>query len=95
MEIRTTEEARTNIEGFAVRYLDLQKQKKDLAEDEKALKQEFKEEGVPVGIVCAAMNRIKADKKKTDAEKFELATIQEWLEQNTQIDDDIGALIAK
>jgi uncharacterized protein (UPF0335 family) len=95
MEIRTTEEARTNIEEFTKRFLNLQMQKKALDQDIKALKDEFKEEGVPVGIVASAINKIKAQKKKSDSEIFEEDTIKEWLESNADIDNEIGALIAK
>lgn len=95
MEIRTTTEARANIESFAKRLLNLLKEKKSIDEDIKALKEEFKEEGVPVGIVTSVLNRIKAEKKKSDSEKFEEDTIKEWLEANTEIDNEIGILIAK
>jgi uncharacterized protein (UPF0335 family) len=95
MEIRTSEEARTNIEEFTKRFLNLQMQKKALDQDIKALKDEFKEEGVPVGIVTSVINKIKAQKKKSDSEIFEEDTIKEWLESNADIDNDIGALIAK
>jgi uncharacterized protein (UPF0335 family) len=95
MEIRTTEEARANIEEFTKRFLNLQMQKKALDQDIKALKEEFKEEGVPVGIVASVINKIKAQKKKSDSEIFEEDTIKEWLETNADIDNEIGALIAK
>lgn len=95
MEIRTTEEARTNIEEFTKRFLTLQMQKKALDQDIKALKEEFKEEGVPVGIVSSVINKIKSEKKKSDSERFEEDTIKEWLESNADIDNEIGALIAK
>lgn len=95
MEIRSTEEARRNIEEFARRFLNLQKQKKQIDEDIKALKQEFKEEGVPVNIVVAVINKIKQRKKKSDLEILEEETIKEWLESNKDIDDEIGELIAK
>ena len=95
MEIRSTEEARRNIEDFARRFLNLQKQKKQIDEDIKALKQEFKEEGVPVNIVVAVINKIKLRKKKYDLEILEVETIKEWLESNKDIDDEIGELIAK
>lgn len=94
MEVRTTEEARSNIENFSKRYIQVLMQKKALDEDIKALKEEFKEEGVPVGIVCSMLNKIKADKKKTDSQLFEESTIREWLEANADIDNDIGALLA-
>ncbi len=95
MEIRTSEEARTNIEEFTKRFISLQMQKKALDADIKALKEEYKEEGVPVGIVTAVINKIKAEKKKSDSEIFEEDTIKEWLQSNADIDSDIGALIAK
>lgn len=95
MEIRTTEEARTNIENFTKRLIELMKQKKVIDQDIKALKDEFKEEGVPVGIVSSVLNKIKSKKKKSDSERFEEETIQEWLEANPEIDSGIGELIAK
>lgn len=95
MEIRTTEEARQNIEAFSKRFLDLLKQKKTIDQDIKSLKDEFKEEGVPVGIVTAVINQIKREKKKTDSERFEEDTIKEWLQSNADIDNDIGELMAK
>jgi len=95
MEIRSSEEARANIENFAKRFGELQKQKKVIDQDIKALKEEFKEEGVPVGIVCSMFNKIKAEKKKTDSQIFEEETIKEWLEANAEIDDVIGELNAK
>ena len=95
MEIRTSEESRQNIEEFTKRYINLLKDKKRLDQDIKALKDEFKEEGVPVGIVTSVFNKIKAEKKKSDSEIFEEETIKEWLEANAEIDDGIGQLIAK
>lgn len=95
MEIRTTEEARANIENFTKRLIELMKQKKAIDQDIKALKDEFKEEGVPVGIVSSVLNKIKSKKKKSDSERFEEETIQEWLEANPDIDSAIGDLIAK
>ena len=93
-EIKTSEEARQNIENFTKRYLNLEEQKKELQEDIKALKQEFKEEGVPVQIVCSVINHLKKIKKKTDSQKFEEETILEWLMSNPEIDNQIGSLIA-
>lgn len=95
MEIRTTEEARANIENFTKRLIELMKQKKAIDQDIKALKDEFKEEGVPVGIVSSVLNKIKSKKKKSDSERFEEETIQEWLEANPEIDSGIGELIAR
>jgi len=95
MEVRSSDEVKANIEAFAVRLLNLFQEKKEIDEQVKDLKQEFKEEGVPVGIVVSAINKIKAEKKKTDAEKFEEETIKEWLLGNHEIDNKIGTLIAQ
>ena len=95
MEVRSSQEAREHIESFAKRLLNLQQSKKVIDQDIKALKEEFKEEGVPVGIVSTVVNRIKAEKKKTDTEKHELEVIQEWLETNDEIDNQITMLTSK
>lgn len=95
MEIRSTEEVKEKVLEFVTRLLNLEEEKKKLADDVKALKQEYKEDGVAVGVVVSAINQIKADKKKNDAEKFELATIKEWIETSVEADNQIGALTAK
>lgn len=95
MELRSSEEARENIENFTKRLLSLLQQKKDIDTDIKSLKQEFKEEGVPVSVVTSVINQIKKEKKKTDSEKFEEDVIKEWLEANADIDNSIGTLMAK
>lgn len=92
MEIRSSEEARESIENFTKRYANLLKDKRQIDADIKALKEEFKEDGVPVAIVTKVFNKIKADKKKTDAQRFEESKIQEWLEESVEIDDAIGEL---
>ena len=95
MEVRTSNEARENIENFSIRYLNLLLEKKKVDFDIKELKQEFNEEGVPTGKVASIINRIKADKKKSDSELFELEAMREWIESNSEIDDAIGQLGAK
>lgn len=95
METRTVDKAKENVENFAKRYLNLLLKKREIDQDVKALKDEFKEEGVPVSIVTSVINKIKVDKKKSDTEKFEMDVIREWLEGNVDIDNDIGVLIAK
>jgi len=95
MELRSSEESRTNVENFSKRYINLLKDKKNLDEDIKVLKDEFKEDGVAVSVVCSAINNIKKRKKKSDTEVFEEETIEEWLQSNIDIDDAISDLIAK
>jgi hypothetical protein len=95
MEIRTSEEARENIVNFSKRYLTLLLEKKALDLDVKALKEEFNEDGVPTSKVASIINRMKSDKKKSDAEIFEEEAIREWMENDPEIDDQVGQLIAK
>lgn len=95
MEVMSTEQAKENTENFAKRLITLQQAKKEIDQDIKALKEEYKEEGVPVQIVTSVLNKIKADKKKTDSQKFEFELITEWLSSNKEIDDGLGQLSAK
>lgn len=88
-------ETKQNIEKYAKRLLNLEQQKKIIQEDIKALKLEFKEEGVPVGVVSRVINQLKREKKQTEGELHEEIVIKDWLSSNTEIDDEIGALVAK
>lgn len=88
-------ETKQNIEKYAKRLLNLEQQKKIIQEDIKALKLEFKEEGVPVGVVSRVINQLKREKKQTESELHEEIVIKDWLSSNTEIDDEIGALVAK
>lgn len=93
-EVRGSE-TKQNIEKYAKRLLNLEQQKKIIQEDIKALKLEFKEEGVPVGVVSRVINQLKREKKQTESELHEELVIKDWLSSNTEIDDEIGALVAK
>jgi uncharacterized protein (UPF0335 family) len=95
MEVRTELEARENIENFTKEYLKLLLHKKTIDQDIKDIKDNYREDGVPVNMVCKVINRIKAAKKKTDSEVHEEDIITEWLEQNKDIDDSICTLMAK
>ncbi len=95
MEIRSEQEARENIENFTKEYLKLLLHKKTIDQEIKDIKDNYKEDGVPVSVVCKVINRIKASKKKTDSEIFEEDVICEWLEQNKDIDTSISTLMAK
>jgi len=93
MEIKSSDDAKKNIIEFSSRLLNLLKDRKSIDEDIKALKQEFKEEGVPVGVVNKMINKIKAEAKQSTTEIFEQETIKEWLESDTTISDKIGQLV--
>lgn len=94
MEIRTQEEAKQNIEEFTRRFLNLQLEKKKIDADIKELKNEFKEEGVAVGAVVKVINKIKRDKKQSESDKFEEESIENWLKESKDIDDQISTLNA-
>lgn len=94
MEPRKTASAQENTLAFATRLLELERQKKIIQEDVKALKEEFSEEGVPVKIVTQAINQIKRQKKMSDGEIFELESIKEWLLSSREVDDKIGDLVS-
>jgi 2-hydroxy-3-keto-5-methylthiopentenyl-1-phosphate phosphatase len=93
MEIKTTEEAKTNVINCAKELTSLLKQKKEIDDEIKAIKQKFKEEGVPVQIVSKQINAVKADKKKTASEKFEGETIKDWIEADGDVSNAIDELI--
>jgi uncharacterized protein (UPF0335 family) len=95
MEIRTEQEARENIENFTKEYLKLLLHKKTIDQEIKDMKDNYKEEGVPVSVVCKVINKIKAAKKKTDSERHEEDIIADWLEANKDIDSSISTLMAK
>ena len=95
MEIRTAEEARENIENFTKEYLKLLLHKKTIDEDIKDMKNNYKEDGVPVSVVCKVINKIKSAKKRTDSQQHEEDIICDWLEANKDIDESISTLMAK
>lgn len=92
---RNISSAQRNIETFTKRLLNLEHEKKVLQEDIKALKDEFKDEGVPVQVVTRVINQIKREKRQSEGELHEEIVIKEWLESSTEIDDEIGSLVAK
>lgn len=95
MEIRSSEEARESVIRFAKEYVKILTAKKNLDVEIKEMKNAHKENGVPVAVVCKAINRIKADKKKTDTERFEEDTIQDWIRACIEVDESIDILTAK
>lgn len=95
MELKSSEQARTGVVEFAERYVELLKQKKVIDQDIKALKQDAAEDGVPAGVVSSLIGKIKSDLKKSDAEKFELDVMREWLESQTKLIETLQELNAK
>lgn len=90
-----SDDAKENCVTFGTRYLNLLLSKKRIDEDIKALKQEFTEQGVAVNVVIKAINKLKANKKMTESQTFELDTIYTWMENSKEIDDSIVELNQK
>lgn len=95
MDLEITDEAKDNCIAFAVRLLNLLNSKKQIDQDIKALKQEFSEQGIAVNVVVKALNKLKAKKKMSQSEYFELETIGNWLETNKEVDDSLVELMSK
>lgn len=95
MEIRSQEESKELIQNFTKELLKLMQNKKTIDEEIKEMKNNYKEDGVPVGMVCKVINRIKASKKKSQSELVEEDIIAEWLETDKDIDNSISTLLAK
>ena len=95
MKTITTEEAIENIVGYAQRILNLQLQKKAIDKDIKAVKDEFKEEGVAVGKVTKVLTKLKAKAKMSEADKFEEDLIEDALEKNEDVQNSIAELNTK
>lgn len=95
MDIEITDEAKDNCIAFATRLLNLLNSKKQIDQDIKALKQEFSEQGIAVNVVVKALNKLKAKKKMSQSEYFELETIENWLESNKEVDDSLVELMSK
>lgn len=93
--MQRTEESNQNIKDYVTELLEFQMRKKEIDEEIKALKQEYKDRGVAVSVVTTCVNKIKAQKKKTDSERFEEEMLIEMLESDINIDNSIGELASK
>jgi uncharacterized protein (UPF0335 family) len=94
MEIRTTEEIKGKITDYAKALLDCQLRKKEIDQEIKDLKEEFKEEGIAVGKVTAVLNKIKAQMKKSETDRVEEDMIADILESNEDISNTMAMIIA-
>lgn len=87
------QELQQQVKDFVKSLVNLEMQKAVIQEDIKALKDDYKEEGVPVSTVTRVLNDIKKNLKKKDSEKFEEEIIKEWLEKDTASIDAISSLL--
>jgi len=95
MVIRDQDEVLKNIKSFASAYQKLLLEKKAIDRDIKELKENYKEEGVPVGIVTKVLNKIKAKEKMSESDRLEEDIIFEKLDADTEILQNIRELLSK
>ena len=95
MVIRSQDEMMDSIKRFAGEYQALLLEKKAIDTAIKELKDNFKEDGVPVGVVTKVLNKIKAKVKMSESDRLEEDIIFEKLESDTAILQNIADLIAK
>ncbi len=80
---------------FGNRYMNLMLEKKRLAQDVKALKQEFAEQGVSVNAAARALNLLNSEHKKTKTEIVELEMLKKLFSKSKEILDKIADVNAK
>jgi len=95
MVIRGTEEVMEKVYEYAEKIIDLQLQKKELDKEIRSLKEEYKEEGIAVGLVSKILNKLKKKKKLTDGDILEEDILTEKIEANEKIQDMLTSLNAK
>jgi len=93
MAVRRSDEIMENSKAFAKELQGLMLQKKAIDEEIKELKDNYKEDGVAVGVVTKALNKIKAAQKQSEAESMEESIIMEGLEADDDIMSNIATLI--
>lgn len=95
MEIqeRTEDQLQNKTTEFAKRLINLQKEKKAIDSEIKALKTEYKLEGVPTGKVTKVVNSIKSKMKQSPLDKAEEESIEDSLKQDDNLMIDINDLV--
>jgi hypothetical protein len=92
MEIRSTEEVMGKVFEFAEDLIGLQLQKKAIDGEIKALKDDFKEEGIAVALVTKIVSKMKAEMKKTSGELLEEEILSEKMNANEKLKDMVASL---
>jgi uncharacterized protein (UPF0335 family) len=92
IEVRSEQEIINLSIEYALRVLELQKQKAELDLDIKAIKIEGKLDGVPIGLVNKSLNKIKKEMKQTETDKAEEDAWFEVFSSNEKIKDKIAEI---
>lgn len=79
--------------NFLLHLIEFEVRKKELMLEIKDLKNDYKEEGIPVPLVTSLFNIVKKNKKRTPSERFEADAIMTWLEESKEIDDALLKLV--
>ena len=85
--LKTNSDTKVVIERFVADLTDMEVKKQLILEEIKDLKNDYKEEGIPVALITKLFKKTLNDKKKTDSERFEEETITEWLAESKIVDE--------
>lgn len=91
---RDEEEINKKTNEFAERFVNLLKDKANVDSDIKALKDEFKLEGVAVGKVVKVVNKIKRDMKTNAIEAAEQEKLEDMISENEDVKIGINDLVS-
>ena len=92
IEVRSEEDIVRLGTDYAFRILEIQKQIAEAQADIKVIKTDAKLDGVPVGLVNKALNRIKKELTQSEADKFEEEAWYEAMMENTDIADKLAEI---
>ena len=92
MRPKVASEAKANAVEFIKRYLELERQKKEIADAVKDLKHEFEEQGTPTKVALKALANIRKKKKMSESQICELEAFEDWINESKDINDKITLL---
>ncbi len=95
MEIRTSAEVDEIIEAYACAVMEVQLSKKVLDGQIKDIKQDAKEDGIAISKVMSQISKIKAEAKKSEADRLEEELLNEKLQASEKVQDLIIRLNAE
>lgn len=85
--MKANSDTKALVERFIADLTDMEVKKQKIMEEIKDLKSDYKEDGLPVGVINSMFKIVQKNKKKSDGELFEEETIREWLEESKIVDE--------
>lgn len=86
-DVKYNTDTKEVMEQFISDLVNLEVEKTSINEKIKELKADYKEEGLPVGLIVKCFNKIKKSKKMTDSERFEEDAIETLLSESQVVDE--------